>query len=113
MDCRGCGCVLLLLLPLAVKTNYVLILIDQSLINVICVLGLNYITGLTGQTNLGMELFSSGSVYFGAAVRPLRSESVFMLAGGDSDGPDNRTEPRAAEPEGKRNFSRPYYDQLR
>lgn len=54
--------VLLLLLPLAVKTNYVLILIDQSLINVICVLGLNYITGLTGQTNLGMgAIFGLGA----------------------------------------------------
>lgn len=44
---------ILLILPLIVKNTYYRMLFDQTLINIIVVLGLNFITGLTGQMNLG------------------------------------------------------------
>lgn len=58
----------LLSLPMFIKSNYILILIDQSLINIICVLGLNYITGLTGQNNLGMGAIFGLGAYTSALI---------------------------------------------
>ncbi|WHH58050.1 branched-chain amino acid ABC transporter permease [Petroclostridium sp. X23] len=54
--------ILLLLIPLFVKNSYYRMLFDQTLINIMVVLGLNFITGLTGQTNLGMAgIFAAGA----------------------------------------------------
>ena len=56
------GGIFLLLLPLLIQSSYVLCLIDQVLIFSVCVIGLNYITGLTGQNNLGMgAIFGLGA----------------------------------------------------
>lgn len=56
------GGIFLLLLPLLIQNSYVLCLIDQVLIFSVCVIGLNYITGLTGQNNLGMgAIFGLGA----------------------------------------------------
>lgn len=50
------------LLPLFISNNYHLNLMIQVLINIIIVVGLNFITGLTGQMNLGTAgIFSMGA----------------------------------------------------
>ncbi len=52
----------LLVVPLFVKNNYYLLVFNRILINAIVVLGLNFITGLTGQMNLGMAgIFALGA----------------------------------------------------
>jgi branched-chain amino acid transport system permease protein len=52
----------LLLLPLYLKNNYHTNLLNQVLINSVIVMGLNFITGLTGQMNLGTAgIFSMGA----------------------------------------------------
>lgn len=48
----------LLTLPQLITNSYVQILINQTLINLIVVMGLNFITGLTGQMNMG-----TGGIY--------------------------------------------------
>lgn len=54
--------VLAALLPLFITNNYHLNLMIQVLINIIIVVGLNFITGLTGQMNLGTAgIFSMGA----------------------------------------------------
>lgn len=58
----------LLTVPYLFSSNYIMILIDQSLINIICVLGLNFITGLTGQMNLGMGAIFGLGAYTSALV---------------------------------------------
>lgn len=50
------------ILPLFISNNYHLNLMIQVLINIIIVVGLNFITGLTGQMNLGTAgIFSMGA----------------------------------------------------
>ena len=54
--------IIALVLPIFVKNNYYVTLLDQALVNIIAVIGLNFITGLTGQVNLGMAgIFAAGS----------------------------------------------------
>ena len=49
-------------LPMFITNNYHLNLMIQVLINIIIVVGLNFITGLTGQMNLGTAgIFSMGA----------------------------------------------------
>lgn len=50
--------VILLLLPRLISNSYYQMLINQTLINSIVVMGLNYITGMTGQMNMG-----TGGIY--------------------------------------------------
>ena len=45
--------VLIILLPHVLRNDYYMVFINRILINTIVVLGLNFITGLTGQMNLG------------------------------------------------------------
>lgn len=53
---------LAVLMPLFISNNYHLNLMIQVLINIIIVVGLNFITGLTGQMNLGTAgIFSMGA----------------------------------------------------
>ena len=40
-------------LPMFIKNDYCMMVLNRVLINIIVVLGLNFITGLTGQMNLG------------------------------------------------------------
>ena len=44
---------LIILLPHVLHNDYYMVVINRILINTIVVLGLNFITGLTGQMNLG------------------------------------------------------------
>lgn len=44
-----------LILPIFVTNDYYKMLFNQTFINIIAVLGLNFITGLTGQMNLGTD----------------------------------------------------------
>lgn len=54
--------ILAAILPMFVSNNYHLNLMIQVLINIIIVVGLNFITGLTGQMNLGTAgIFSMGA----------------------------------------------------
>ena len=57
------GAILLaVILPLFISNNYHLNLMIQVIINVIIVVGLNFITGLTGQMNLGTAgIFAMGA----------------------------------------------------
>jgi branched-chain amino acid transport system permease protein len=52
----------LLLLPLVIKNTFYRMIFDQTLINIIVVIGLNFITGLIGESNLGMAgIFACGA----------------------------------------------------
>ena len=50
--------IVLLILPEIISNSYYQLLINQTLINAIVVMGLNYITGMTGQMNMG-----TGGIY--------------------------------------------------
>jgi len=50
--------VVLILLPDLISNTYFQLLINQTMINAIVVMGLNYITGMTGQMNMG-----TGGIY--------------------------------------------------
>ena len=43
----------LIVFPMSYDNAYVHILLSQTLVNIVIVMGLNFITGLTGQMNLG------------------------------------------------------------
>lgn len=60
---------LCLILPVFVTKNYYQMLLCQAFINIIVVLGLNFITGLTGQMNLG----TAGIFAIGAYISALLS----------------------------------------
>lgn len=60
--------VLLFLVPMVVKNSYYRMLFDQTLINIIVVVGLNFITGLTGQMNLGMAGILGAGAYTSALL---------------------------------------------
>lgn len=55
------------LLPLAIQNDYYMMVLNRVLINIVVVLGLNFITGLTGQMNLGTAgIFALGA--YGSAM---------------------------------------------
>lgn len=57
-----CAILFAAVLPMFISNNYHLNLMIQVLINIIIVVGLNFITGLTGQMNLGTAgIFSMGA----------------------------------------------------
>lgn len=57
-----CAIAIAAVLPLFISNNYHLNLMIQVLLNIIIVVGLNFITGLTGQMNLGTAgIFSVGA----------------------------------------------------
>lgn len=59
----GCSCI-----PLLVSNNYYMLIINEVLIFIVAVLGMNFITGLAGENNMGMAgLFAIGA-YFSATV---------------------------------------------
>lgn len=68
----------LLLLPMFISDRYIMTLIDQILIFIIAVLGLNYITGLTGQNNMGMAGIFSIGAYFSAIFTMRTGLSPFL-----------------------------------
>lgn len=58
--------------PLAIENNYYITILNQMAINMIVVFGLNFITGLTGQMNLG----TAGIYAIGAYVSALLSRNL-------------------------------------
>ncbi len=66
MRCGGLALLLALLFVPRIASLYVQTVIDKLLINIILVLGLNFITGLTGQMNLGTAgIFALGAYAYG------------------------------------------------
>jgi branched-chain amino acid transport system permease protein len=58
----GVFVIMLFFVPLVVTNAYYMMLFNQVLVFIIAVLGLNFITGLTGQVNMGMAgIFSLGA----------------------------------------------------
>lgn len=47
------ACLILAVSSIFISNNYIVILIDQILINIIVLMGLNFVTGMMGQMNLG------------------------------------------------------------
>lgn len=67
-------CLILILLPMFINNNYIIILFDQTLISIIVLLGLNFITGLMGQMNLG----TAGIMALGAYTSALLTTKLFL-----------------------------------
>lgn len=67
-------CLILILLPMSINNNYIIILFDQTLISIIVLLGLNFITGLMGQMNLG----TAGIMALGAYTSALLTTKLSM-----------------------------------
>lgn len=58
----GIALVTVCLIPFVLKTDYQMMVVNRLLINIVIVLGLNFITGLTGQMNLGTAgIFAIGA----------------------------------------------------
>jgi len=55
-------------LPLFLKNDYYMLVLNRLLINIVVVLGLNFITGLTGQMNLGTAGIFALGAYSSALV---------------------------------------------
>lgn len=71
------------LLPQMIRNEYYMTIACQILIYLIAVCGLNFITGLTGQMNLGTAgMFAMGSLRFRSAECEARRFSVARPCGG-------------------------------
>ncbi len=68
------GLVLLLLIPVVDKNTYHHIVLCQTLVNIVVVTGLNFITGLTGQMNMG----TAGIMALGAYSAALCSTRLHL-----------------------------------
>lgn len=60
--------VVMILVPLVITNDYYMMVINRLLINIVVVLGLNFITGLTGQMNLGTAGIFALGAYTSALV---------------------------------------------
>lgn len=58
--------VLLIAFPFVMTNAYILLLVNMSLVYMVTVLGMNFVTGLTGQNNLGMAGIFALGAYTGA-----------------------------------------------
>lgn len=58
----------LLLVPQIIRNDYIILIFNRIFINSIVVLGLNFITGLTGQMNLGMAGIYALGAYTSALI---------------------------------------------
>lgn len=61
-------CAALLILPMFINNNYYIILFDQTLISVVVLMGLNFVTGLMGQMNLGTAGIMAMGAYTSALL---------------------------------------------
>jgi branched-chain amino acid transport system permease protein len=59
----ACACLAALLIPLAAHDAYVIQLLNIGILNAIVVLGLNFVTGWTGQINFGQAAFYGLGAY--------------------------------------------------
>ncbi len=75
-------------LPLFLKNDYYMLVLNRLLINIVVVLGINFITGLTGQMNLGsagifaLGAYSSALVSIKFGVTPWVGMIVAVFMGG-------------------------------
>ena len=67
--------------PLVVKNNYYITLLNQLTINMIVVFGLNFVTGLTGQKNLGTAGINAKGAYISAWLTMLIAICAGFLIG--------------------------------
>ena len=85
----ACACLAALIVPLAAPSDYVIQLLNIGILNAIVVLGLNFVTGWTGQINFGQAAFYGLGAYATAIatkaglpwiVTPALSVAVVLLA---------------------------------
>src|SRR5256885_13367972 len=85
----ACACLVALAIPVAVRDNYVIQLLNIAILNAIVVLGLNFVTGWTGQINFGQAAFYGLGAYATAIatksglpwiVTPLLSVAIVLAA---------------------------------
>jgi branched-chain amino acid transport system permease protein len=83
------ACVIALAIPLATRNGYIIQLLNIAMLNAIVVLGLNFVTGWTGQINFGQAAFYGLGAYATAIatksglpwiVTPLLSTSLVVVA---------------------------------
>lgn len=67
-------CLLMMLLPVFISNDYIIILLDQTLISLIVLMGLNFITGLLGEMNLG----TAGIMAMGAYTSAMLTTKLAM-----------------------------------
>lgn len=68
------ACLILAVSSIFISNNYIVILIDQILINIIVLMGLNFVTGMMGQMNLG----TAGIMAIGAYTTALLCTKLGM-----------------------------------
>ena len=68
------ACAILAATSVFINNNYIVILIDQILINIIVLMGLNFVTGMIGQMNLG----TAGIMAIGAYTTALLCTKLGM-----------------------------------
>ena len=85
----ACGCLVALAMPLAMREDYVIQLLSIAILNAIVVLGLNFVTGWTGQINFGQAAFYGLGAYATAIatksglpwiVTPVLSVAIVLAA---------------------------------
>ena len=59
----ACACLVALAMPLAIRDDYIIQLVNIGILNAIVVLGLNFVTGWTGQINFGQAAFYGLGAY--------------------------------------------------
>ena len=85
----ACACLVALAMPLAMREDYVIQLLNIAILNAIVVLGLNFVTGWTGQINFGQAAFYGLGAYATAIatksglpwiVTPVLSVAIVLAA---------------------------------
>jgi len=85
----ACACLIALAMPLAMREDYVIQLLNIAILNAIVVLGLNFVTGWTGQINFGQAAFYGLGAYATAIatksglpwiVTPVLSVAIVLAA---------------------------------
>jgi branched-chain amino acid transport system permease protein len=85
----ACACLVALAFPLAMHDDYVIQLLNIGILNAIVVLGLNFVTGWTGQVNFGQAAFYGLGAYATAIatksglpwiVTPVLSVMIVLVA---------------------------------
>jgi branched-chain amino acid transport system permease protein len=83
------ACLVALAIPLAMRDDYVIQLLNIGILNAIVVLGLNFVTGWTGQINFGQAAFYGLGAYATAIatksglpwiVTPVLSVAIVLIA---------------------------------
>ena len=59
----ACACLVALAIPLLLREDYIIQLLNIAILNAIVVLGLNFVTGWTGQINFGQAAFYGLGAY--------------------------------------------------